>query len=446
MRLRCVFVLAFVFSIFTAPLAAQSALGQLESMTGQKVQRFKSSSSMYGPDALTPSQQLTVGIISGLLGSLLNPTSQPNHGPDPAAAAQAEAMRQEAEKSEQRALQAWAANYSNHMNQLQDEQRQLRASENKSSDEALSSALSDVWDGGAHASQPGGLADALSDPNVVDLRGVEDPTPSLLRSEDGAPRSAKVTADQVLKRHEEAQARLKAMMQEDRDPKQLGQRFYELENQLSCLRSEAISIGTKSQSLSHDFDTWGWQVDEAVQNSLERGTSLLTDIIIPEGTDKGFETLKKDPKTWNDTLEAFSQINDFTGFITEMGDRYDAGREAVDWVQAKRNLFKDLDFVYSHLGTVSKTLGPLSEQWELGKNIVGSGLDVAQELDAWGDINNAQGDLKLLKVRQQILQNRMQDLVGQLQASRTTLAVQLGVRPEDLIPTTRPNDAGCLAR
>jgi hypothetical protein len=67
-------------------------------------------------------------------------------------------------------------------------------------------------------------------------------------------------------------------------------------------------------------------------------------------------------------------------------------------------------------------------------------------LDAWGDINNAQGDLKLLKVRQQILQNRMQDLVGQLQASRTTLAAQLGVRPEDLIPTTRPNDAGCIAR
>ena len=187
-------------------------------------------------------------------------------------------------------------------------------------------------------------------------------------------------------------------------------------------------------------------MDEAVQNSLERGTSLLTDIIIPEGADKGFETLKNDPKTRNDALEAFSHINDFTGFITEMGDRYDAGREAVDWVQAKRNLFKDLDFVYSHLGTVSKTLGPLSEQWELGKNIVGSGLDVAQELDAWGDINNAQGDLKLLKVRQQILQNRMQDLVGQLQASRTTLATQLGVRPEDLIPTTRPNDAGCLAR
>jgi hypothetical protein len=61
-------------------------------------------------------------------------------------------------------------------------------------------------------------------------------------------------------------------------------------------------------------------------------------------------------------------------------------------------------------------------------------------------MNNAQGDLKLLKVRQQILQNRMKDLAKQLQDSRTTLAAQLEVKPEDLIPVNRPKEMGCSAR
>lgn len=446
MRLRDVFVFTILSSVLAAPLEAQSALGQLETMTGQKVQRFTSSSSTYQPPALSTSQQLTVGIFSDLLGSLLDKALQPNQGTDPAAAAQAEAERQAAIQREQQAMQAWAADYSKRMNQLEDQQRQHQAIENQQSNEALSAALSDVWDGGARVGQPGGLADALSDPVVVDLRGIEKPTPSLLRSEDGSVRSAKITADQVLKRRADAQARLKTMMAEDRDPKQLGQRFYELENKLDCLRSEAIRIGDESGSISHDFDAWGWQVNEAVQSSLERGVSLLTGTIVPEGTDAGLETLKKDPKVWNNTLEALSQINDFTGYVTEMGDRYDASREAVDWIQAKRNLYKDLDFVASNLGKVSKAWEPLSTQWELGKSIVGSGLDVAQELDAWGEMNNAQGDLKLLKVRQQILQNRMKDLAKQLQDSRTTLAAQLEVKPEDLIPVNRPKEMGCSAR
>ena len=107
MRLRCVLVFAFLLSIPATPLAAQSALGQLESMTGQKVQRFKSSSSMYQPSAIPTPQQQVTGILTGMLGNLLTQAFQSNQGPDPAAAAQAEAMRQEAIQREQQALQAW---------------------------------------------------------------------------------------------------------------------------------------------------------------------------------------------------------------------------------------------------------------------------------------------------------------------------------------------------
>jgi hypothetical protein len=428
------FRLAWLIPLLVAPLAAQSALGQLESMTGQKVQRFKGTSSYHGPSQPTSEQQVA-RMMGGLFGQLLTEVFQTPAGPDPAQTARAEALRQASLQREQQALLAWAAAYSERMNQLLTEQRQRRANQNQDSLEGLSTALSDPWNGGGPAAQPSGLAAALSDPApAVDLRDSRTLTPSLLRGENGALRAANVTVDEVLKRREEAQARLKAMMEENKDLKVLGQRFYELEDQLSRLKAEAARLGSDGRALTRDFDAWGWQVDKAVHNALERGVSLLTGTLVPEGTADGLKTLRKNPKTWNDTLKALSQIHDFADFVTEMGDRYDAGRQAVDWVRSKRNLYKDLDFLATNLQYASKTWKPLSTQWELGKNIVGSGLDVAQELDAWGNMNSAQGDLKLLKVRQQVLQTRLTELVGQLQKSRGTLATQLGVHPEDLIP------------
>jgi hypothetical protein len=417
-------------------LAAQSALGQLEGMTGQKVHRFQGSSAyryrqapttstrVVKPARLTPDQRaasLLGGVFWGLLSQAFA-TPRPDQGAPLREDQQLQLedrlaqQRQEAVQRDQEALRSWAGSYAAQMN------RQLWA-QRSGSLEGAAAAQSGFWDGGPRS---GG------DPLVVDLRDARALTPTPLRGNEAAPRP--VTADEVLARRAEAQARLKRLMAENGDLKLLGQRFYELEDQLARLKEEAARLGSDGRALNRDFEAWGVQVDRAVQNALERGTSLLTGTIIPEGTADGLKTLRKNPKLWNDTLESLSQVHDFSEFVTERGDRALAAREAVDWVQAKRSLFKDLDFLATNLQQVSKTFKPLSTHWELGKGIVGSGLDVASELDAWGNLNSAQGDLALLRQHQKALQGRMAALVGQLQASRGTLASRLGVKPEDLIP------------
>lgn len=429
------------------PLSAQSALGQLESMTGQKVQRFQGSSSyrkqitLPVPSRTTPKtprltpDQRAASLLAGVFGGILSRALQPGPRSGSGTAlhdeqrAQLEArlaqQRQEALARDQQALRAWAQDYSSQLNQ------QL-LSQRGGSLEGQVAAQSGLWDGGARA--PGG------DPSVVDLSDARALTPGNLK-EPPAPKP--VTVDEVLARRAEAQARLQRMMTENGDLNVLGQRFYELENELARLREEAARLGSDGRQLMREHEAWGAQVDRAVQNSLERGASLLTGTIIPEGTADGLKTLRQNPKVWNGTLEALSQVNDFTDFVTERADRTIAAREAVDWVQAKQTLFQNVDYIATNLSQVSKAWKPLSMQWELGKNIVGSGLDVAQELDAWGNMKGAAGDQLLLAQRQKALMGKMTTLVGQLQTSRETLAAQLGVRPEDLIPTqAKPKGLG----
>ena len=410
-------------------LLGQSALGQLETLSGKKIPRFQGSSAFrYGQGApqLSPNQQvanLLTGMFGGMLSQALQPGRETSSGLASHDAKQADMearlaqQRQELLLRNQQALQSWAQNYANQLNQ------QLLAQRGGSAEDA-SAAQSRLWDGGIRA--PAG------DPMVVDLRDARALTPSV----PGAPPpiSAPISADDVLRRRAEAQARLQQMMAENGDLKLLGQRFYELESQLNSLKSEALRLGSEGRELAREHDAWGAQVDQAVQNSLERGTSLLTGCLIPKGTAKGLEILQKNPEVWNGTVESLSQIHNFTDFVTERADQVGDIRGAIDWVEAKRNLNKDLDYLASNLGKVSADWNPVSVQWKLGKNIVSSGLDVAQELDAWGNLKGAAGDQLLLRQNQEVVLRKMTVLVGDLRASREVLAARLGVRPEDLIP------------
>lgn len=420
-----------------APLSAQSALGQLESMTGQKVQRFQGSSA-YRKQLTRPAPSRTMkthrptpdqraaGLLAGVFGGILSQALQGggHSGSWSAARDDQQALleerlaqqRQEALARDQRALRAWAQDYSSQLN------RQLLAQRGGSL-EGQAAAQSALWDGGSRV--------AGGDPLTVDLTDARALTPGSLKE---SPAPKPVTADEVLARRAEAQARLKQMMAENGDLKVLGRRFYELEDELARLKEEAARLGSDGRQLMREHEAWGAQVDQAVQRSLERGTSLLTGTIVPEGTADGLKTLRKNPKVWNGTLEALSGVNDFTDFVTERADRATAARDAVDWAQAKQSLFQNVDYIATNLSQVSKAWKPLSMQWELGKNIVGSGLDVAQELDAWANQKEAAGDQALLSQKQKALTGKMTALVEQLQASRSALAARLGVRPEDLIP------------
>lgn len=411
-----------------------SALGQLEGMTGQKVDRFKASPTYRQPQApaarssqahRSSSDQMAAGILAGMFASLLFQPSQGGARPGDSALAghnarQADLLaklaqqQEEAKQRDQVALRSWAQNHADQLN------RQLLSQR-----------------GTAFFGAPAG------DPMVVDLSDARALTPVLPGTVPMVPEP--VTADLVLQRRQDAQARLKRMMEEDEDLKVVGERFYELEEQLTRLKREAQRLGSDGRQLAREHEAWGAAVEQAVQNSLERGTSLLTGTILKDGTAQGLQTLRKNPALWNGTMESLAQVHDFIDFVTERAERVETAREAVDWAQAKRSFFKDLDFVASNLGKVSKAWDPVSVQWELGKNILGSGLDVAKELDAWGFQKGAEAEPMLLKQRQQAVLKQMTGLVGNLQGSRELIAGRLGVRPEDLIPIqARPKGLGSL--
>ena len=420
-----------------------SALSQLEAMTGQKVDRSKVGTTFRvqprpkAPKRVQPTaNQQAAAMLGSIFGNLLAQALAPSgpSGPDPAELARIEAERQEALRREQAELQAWAQGYSSRMNALLDQQRQHRAAQNQESLEGLRASLGDGWDTGS-ASAGGGLAAALSDPApVVDLSASKTFTPSILRNADGTKRAAPMSPDELLKRREAAQARLKAMMAENQDLRLLGQRFYELEAQLERLKRQAREQGTDARALQREMDYWGWRIEQATQACMERGTSLFTDVLLPKGTAAGLARLKRNPKLWGETVQSLSDLNDFSEFAGSLADRYDAAGQALDWVQAKRNLMKDVDFIASNVSNLSSKLEPVSLHWQVGKTLVGTSIDLAAEVDGWGAILEGQGDAALLLQKQKALKVRMEAVVRDLQGSRAQIAAQLGVKPEDLIP------------
>ena len=429
------------------PKGSQSgdALSLLESITNQKVDRSKVKTSFKVPKPpprkLKPVPWINTAsgrnatMLVGIFGSLLEQALQPSgpSGPSPEELARVEAERQQAHQQEQAELQAWAGAYSAQMNALVQLQRQQRSARGQESLEGLRASLSDGWDSG-QAPMAGGLAGALSDPMVVDLRGSRTFTPSLLREANGTRRTAPVTADALLKRREDAQARLKAMMVENKDMRVLGQRFYELEAELSKLKREATGLGSEGRAIQRDMDYWGWRIDQATQACMERGTSLFMDVLLPKGTSAGLKRLQQNPKRWNKLLQSLSEVNEYSEFATTLSDRYDAAGDAMDWVQAKHNLMQNVDFIATNLQNASSKLEPVSLHWTVGKALVGTSVDLAAELDGWGAILERQGDAALALQKQKVLMVRLEAVVRKLQLSRAQMAAQLGVRPEDLIP------------
>jgi len=427
----------------TQTKSGQDAISLLESISGGKIDRSKVGTSFHVQKTVIPklkpvpwintTRGQSAALIGGLFGNLLTQalTSSEPSGPNPADLARIEAERQAAFQQEQAELQAWTNSYAARMNGLIVQQRQQRNAQGQESLEGLRASLSEGFD----SASGGGLAGALSDPApVVDLSQNLTFTPSLLREANGTKRNRPISADDLIKRREAAQARLKAMMAENKDLRVLGQRFYELEAELARLKRQATSLGSDGRAIQRDMDFWGWRIDQATQACMERGTSLLTELIIPEANSAGLARLKKNPKIFNRLIQACSQLNDYTEFTTTLGDRYDAAGQALDWPKAKHTLMQNVDFIATNLQNVSPVFKPVSTPWNLGKSIVGTSVDLAAELDGWGAILERNGDNPLLKQKQTAVLVRLEAVVKNLQGSRSQIAAKLGLRPEDLIP------------
>lgn len=430
------------------------AISQLEAISGQKIDRTRVDTRFRPPKAPprspTPDQQ-AMALLGGLLGGLLTQALAPSTpvGSSPAEQARLEAERQAALQRQQAELAAWAQGYTQRMGALLEQQRQQRSLRDQASFEALRASLSDGWDQGA-PSAGGGLVGALSDPTPrvdlqakVDLRVTEAGVPSLLRHASGARRSQILSVKDVLQRREAARARLEAMMAENRDLRLLGRRFYELEARFAQLRQEAERQSAQGRALQRELDLWGWRIEQASQACLERGLSLFADILLPKGTEAGLKRLQKNPKRWKETVESLANLNEFSEFASGLVDRYDAAGQALDWAQAKRNLLKDLDFLASNAVHLTSKLEPVTLHWQVGKALLGTGLDLATEVDGWGAILEREGDVALLLQKQKALQPRLEAVVRELQTHRAQLAQRLGVKPEDLLPPpSRPDPLG----
>ena len=468
--------LAFLFTLAAANLPAQqglfwdtpqpappkqtsrggSATGQLETLTGQSIDRSKPDTTFRAPQAPAPKPKPSARakankematMLGGLLGDLLVQSllAPGPSGPSAADLARQEAARQEALRQEQARNQAWANAYSARMNAMISQQRQQRSAQDQAGLEGLRSALSDGWDSGK-GSPTNSLAAALSDPvaMAVDLRGSENLTPSLLREADGTRRTTPVTPDQLLQRKADAQARLKAMMAENQDLRVLGERLYQLEADLEQLKRQATSLGSEGRAIQQEMDYWGWRVEQATQNCMERGASLLTGTLVPAGVKGGFKRLEKNPKLMGETLQSFKNLNEFVEFTTNLGDRYDAAGQTLDWLQAKRNLIKDVDFIASNIQHATGRMEPVSKAWELGKTLVGTSVDLAAELDGWGAQLERAGDIPLNRQKMDKVSRQIKVVMGNLQGSRAEIATRLGVRPEDLVPAGPARGLGSL--
>ena len=109
-------------------LIGQSAIGQLQTMTGKKIQRFQGSSTYLsqGSPQPSPNQQMT-NFLTGMFGGMLSQATQPGRQGSPGLAshdarqAEIEArlvqQKQEFLLRNQQALRSWAQNYANQLNQ-----------------------------------------------------------------------------------------------------------------------------------------------------------------------------------------------------------------------------------------------------------------------------------------------------------------------------------------
>ena len=133
---------------------SQSAIGQLEDITGQKIQRYNVKSPNTPGMPKSPAGSMGLMLFQSLLGEALNA------GADSQASAQQAAQRAE--------LQAWMAQEQQRLTAMVAQQRVRRDQDDKASMEEMAKAMGSGFDTPMPKSD---LASALSDPNVVDLRG-----------------------------------------------------------------------------------------------------------------------------------------------------------------------------------------------------------------------------------------------------------------------------------
>lgn len=358
---------------------------------------------------LHPSQQMALTLVGGLFNSLFSDLfDEGDRGAAAAAAAAAERARREAE-----ARAAWEAAERRRLAALVATQRRKRDAENEASLESLRAAMGEGFD----TAPKDPLEAALSDPAVVDWRGkqgvvqpISPPPPPVAQAE----------IEKAARRAAERRARYEKMVQENADAKVLADRLSELEKRQEEVREQLVELKRGARRSVRMFEAAEDDVREATTAAMERGLSMVVDALMA-GKDWAvghLKTVRSNSELWKETLQSVEGVDRIAGWIEQ-------ANEDIDWLKAKRDLLKDLEYL-------GERVGILGTHWKLGKSIVLSGMEIRQELQAMRTIREQEGLTEAYRARLEELTGKNRRLVEEVRRAREELARKLGVSVDQI--------------
>jgi len=392
-----------------------------------QVQKKASSSSA---PALSPSNQMALSVMGGLFNGLMSGMFDDSERE----AAEAAAAAAERARIEAQARAAWEAAERQRRAALVTSQRQKRDAENDTSLESLRAAMGGTFDRGS--GNP--IEDALNDPSVVDLRGKQ----GVVQPGASAPPVPQAAIDEAARAAAARRTRYEKMVEENTDAKVLADRLAELENKQGVVREQLIGLKRNANASVRVYEAAEQDVREATDAAMERGLGLAVDALLA-GKGKALDHLQKvksDSALWKETLRSVEGVDKIAETINQTG-------EDVDWLRSKRDLAKDLEYLGDRIGI----LGP---HWALGKSIVESGMDIRKELQAMRQIREQDGLNEAYKLKLEDLSAQNRKLVDEIRSTRTALAKEMGVPPDQIprpdrdpkpptrlgVPVPHPND------
>lgn len=348
-------------------------------------------------------EQFTLGLVQGLLSSLLAPAPAPDapRGPSPEELAEQE-RRRVAE------LQARAA--------LVAEQRTARDAQQASNMDSMAAAMGVGFD------VPVGVADGGS--GDVALAGT---TPSLFappvyRSPDAAPPSPAVQ-------------RLSALAAQNEDVAELRAHFAELSVELDAALREADAIGRASRNRVEEYEQMERTVAKGVADAWDRGMSMAVDGLLL-GHSRAIarvEEVRSNARAWNELKSMLHEAQRGAAFIDDANEKLEALdqlRSDAAFATRQRHFKEDVAYLADRFG------GPYVEY---GKSILSSARSVRDYLQ----IMHRQGQLEGFDARyheQRLqLQRRLAELHADVKRTRSGLSARTGIAEKDLaLPAVPP--------
>jgi hypothetical protein len=385
---------------------SQSAIGQLEQMTGQKIIRYNVNS----PMLQTPGGIMGMMLLQSIISEALSENAADNSQG---------AVQQRAE------LEAWLKGEQQRLNNLVKQQRAKRDVEDIASMEEMTKALGSGFDTPIPNSD---LASALSDPNVVDLRGYPVDKPLFIKNLEQAP---------DLPFQSPVARKLRKMINENQDARKLYQRQRCLEDQLTAIQQRAKDIQNSSEATAKDFDDYEKWLVSVTGETLMEGLSLIltqsTQLISKKEMTKAMgrtmldrlTELRNNPIEYDKTLEAMGVIINAT-FLTS---------DSINYAVSEKKLMDAVDLIGGNIPGVK------SIHFKYGRSLYISGRTLAKEKEIWDEIQKlesaktSRGELKLGQTywqNQKKIDQEIRGLIKTIKENREQLAKKIGVSPDSL--------------